>query len=524
MIKTTLQLRTSQNFQLTPQLQQSLKFLQLSSLELEETLNQMVSENPFLTTEELINDEFTQNTSSLENLTQSNNNIPPEDIYSNDAEILDEPRFESDDMKTLYDSFNNTIQQELATDSQWEDYYQGDDSLKDYTEIKNNRLNEEDSDFLDYHNSHMTLYDNLAEQIELSLFSEKEKIIAYHIIDALDEEGYLSLSKDELILGLETEDKYYSFIEDFNSVLLRIQRFDPIGLATWSLKERLLVQLSTKTDCSIKTNAHILLSKYSTQLEKRQFTEIIKLSKLTDSEVKDALKYLASLDPFPAQKFANQQQTISAPDIIVKKRNQHIDISINNQILPKIVLDKQYVKMLQSSKKSSIDHENKTENPLQYLRQAYEEAKNILISIENRHKTLLLIANQIVVFQIDFFEKMDGQLKPMTLKDIASDVDMSESTVSRACQNKTLVCDKGLFELKYFFQSHVKNEDGENVSAEKIKTLIKLWIEEENKAKPLSDSKIESLLNSEGLVVARRTVAKYREQLGFSPSHLRKMI
>lgn len=515
----SLQLRTSQQFALTPQLQQSLHFLQLSSLELEQTLNTLIIENPFLILEQDSIDESlpTEQTDHY-SMEYDDYLAEPSETINGFEEGISEP--------SVSDSLQSHSLEELPLDSQWEDHYQDDFLSSDRHQLDS--LGQSSTDSLDdiYQNkgSENSLKQHLLEQVSMTPFTEREALIAWFIIDALDEDGYLTQSQDEIIAALAQSDPTYDFKSDFNSVLTRIQLFDPMSIATFSLQERLLLQLKQLPKNRVSQTATALLVNCTSQLEKRDFRSIIKLLAISESELQSSLALLATLDPFLAKQFTVSNQTPIAPDIIVQKKAGNWQVQLNNSVFPKIVLDTEYVKMLQSTKGNKKKGDEAQKNAIEYLQLAYQSAKTVLSSLEGRYKTLLLVANQIVAHQIAFFEQGPAFLKPMTLADIANMLEMSESTISRACQNKYLVCPKGVFELKYFFTSHVTNEQGEEVSSTAIKSHIKEWIDNENRTKPLSDSKLETKLKELGFDVARRTVAKYREQLGFPSSHLRKTL
>lgn len=525
MFKTSLQLKHSQNLSLTPQLQQSLHFLQLSTLELEQTLHNLVLENPFLKIIDEYNpvesDHLIKENSLFSHEPDSTNEISTGVSNSTDATFEDySAPLEPNSFEQLS---GEHISNELVLDSQWEDYYQ-DDNMTHESSFSSGSQEDTGFDVALNKAIPLSLKSHLLEQLLLTPFTECEQLIGYHIIESLDQDGYLTLSEDELIEGLTRQNNQYDYKSDYHSVLKRIQRFDPFSMATENLSQRLILQLEQFSRTDSISIAIKVLKEASHLLEKRDFRTIQKQLQISQLSLEQALKALALLDPFPAKHFSENTITIEEPDIIVENHAGKWQVRLNNSNFPKIELDSDYVKMLQIQKKNKQKHDEVQKNTVEYLQDAYQNAKTVLYSLEGRYKTLLLVANQIVASQIDFFDKGEGYLKPLTLSSIANILEMSESTISRACQNKFLFCARGLYELKYFFSSHVNNSDGDDVSSHVIKSHIKQWIEEENKIKPLSDSKLEAKLKDAGFEVARRTVAKYREQLGFSPSHLRKMI
>ncbi|SES90860.1 RNA polymerase factor sigma-54 [Thorsellia anophelis] len=518
-MKNTLQLRTSQQLAFTPQLQQSLQFLQLSSLELEQTLNALIIENPFLTLEH-DSDKYLHDPVDDGPLTYDSE-ILPIDTHLHEDEISNtylEP--------SVSEAIETQNLAELPLDSQWEDHYQDDFDVTQRHDLDSLGVKKDElmDDYYENKTTSISLKEHLLEQVSVTPFTRTEELIAIFIIDAIDENGYLTQSREDIISALKVVMPAYDFESDYKSVLSRIQLFDPISLATYSLQERLLIQLNAQSNNEVVELAKILLKDKSELLEKRDFRTIIKSLRISEVQLQSALSLLATLDPFPAKDFYDSENLAITPDIVVLKTNNEWQIQLNNSLFPKIVLDTEYVKMLQREKKNSAKRDNVQKNAIEYLQQAYQSAKTVLLSLEGRYKTLLLVANQIVANQIEFFEKGESFLKPMVLADIASILEMSESTISRACQNKYLICARGTFELKYFFSSHVTNEQGEEISSSVIKSYLKQWIESENTTKPFSDSKLETKLKELGYDVARRTVAKYREQLGFPASNLRKTL
>ncbi|MBD1576185.1 MULTISPECIES: RNA polymerase factor sigma-54 [Vibrio] len=488
-MKSSLQLKFSQSLTMTPQLQQAIRLLQLSTLDLQQEIQQALDSNPLLEVEEPQedrNEESTPSSPESESATTSESEF-------NEAEVPDSSeQFEQ-----------SNISEDLAIDASWEDIYSantGSTGISSEAELP-----------IYQGETTETLHDYLAWQLELTPFSETDRTIAYAILDGLDNFGYLTESLEDIQQSLgdiEIE------IDEITAVLKRIQQFDPLGVASRNLQECLLLQLATfPQDTPWLTQAKMLLEQHIDQLGNRDYRLIYRDTKLKEDELKQVLQLIQQLDPRPGNSITPDDTEYVVPDVSVFKEKGKWTVSINPDSVPRLKVNQQYAAMAKGNNPDS-----------QYIRAHTQEAKWLIKSLESRNETLLKVARCIVEHQQDFFEYGEEAMKPMVLNDIALDVDMHESTISRVTTQKYMHTPRGIFELKYFFSSHVSTEAGGECSSTAIRALIKKLVAEEDTKKPLSDNKIATLLVAQGIQVARRTVAKYRESLHIAPSSQRKRL
>lgn len=463
-MKPSLQLNVSQQLTLTPQLQQAIRLLQLSTLDLQQEIQQVVESNPML--------EITAN------------------------EDKDEHR--SDEVKRNQDEF---------TDFQWAQLYSN----------QSKRTNFDDLDF-NYENLHYTttnLQDHLRWQLELTPMSDVDRVIATAIIDAIDDDGFLTLPLTELHLSLDSETHPLDF-EEIEAVRHRVQHFDPVGCGSINLAETLLLQLEQLSD----TTGDIALAKRIIRedielLGQHNYRQLMKNHQVNESTLDRILHIIQSLNPKPGNLIQQNTTEYIIPDVIVKKIENVWQVALNHHTLPRLSINSHYASLIQRA-------DNSADN--QFLKNNLQEARWFLKSIQSRQETLLKVAQCIVEYQQEFLEHGEEAMKPLILNDVALALDMHESTISRVTTQKFMHTPRGVFELKYFFSSHVTTITGGECSSTAIRAVIKKLIAAENRKKPLSDSKIAQLIGEQGIQVARRTVAKYREALGIAPSNERKAI
>lgn len=479
-MKLSVGLKVANTLSLTPQLQQAIKLLQLSSLELEQEIQIQLDSNPLL---ERIEDDY-------------------KEVAKNEKE--------EDASKEEYNS-NELIPDDLPVDTNWDDIYTHQSTALATPEFEEREDNRSGSE---------SLADHLLWQINLLHFSEIEKIIAYCIVDALDERGYLVCDLDEILMAsqhllMQAEIVDELELDEVKVVLKYIQRLDPIGVAARNLVECLIVQLeSYDKNEELKENAYKLLQHIELLLT-NDVNRLIKQTQLGLEQLKLTMALLKSFDPAPGAKFKTKEQEYQTPDVILQKKNERWHVFLNPDVLPKLRVNAFYANMIKRADQSADN---------QYIKNQMLEAKNFIKSIDERHKTLLKVATCIVEHQRDFFEVGPEGMKPLVLRDVADEVELHESTVSRVTTNKYILTPRGLFELKYFFSSHVGTATGGECSSTAIRAMIKKLISTENAKKPLSDNAIAKLLQEEGIDVARRTVAKYRESLNIPASSERKIL
>ncbi|STX43859.1 RNA polymerase sigma-54 factor (sigma-L) [Legionella donaldsonii] len=463
-MKPSLQLNISQQLTLTPQLQQAIRLLQLSTLDLQQEIQQIVESNPML--EATPNEEKEE--SHLGNEKQS---------------------------------------QEEFADFQWSQLYTS----------QNKRTTFDDLDF-NYENLYCTttnLQDHLRWQLDLTPMSDIDRVIATAIIDAIDDDGFLTQTMLELHASLDSE-AHPLDIEEIEVVRHRVQHFDPVGCASNNLAETLLVQLEQLPD----PNGDLDLAKRIVRddielLGHHNYRQLMKNYQVNEANLDKVLQIIQRLNPKPGSLIHQGATEYIIPDIIVKKINGEWQVSLNQNTLPRLSINNHYASLIQRA-------DNSADN--QFLKNNLQEARWFLKSIQSRQETLLKVAQCIVEYQQEFLEHGDEAMKPLILNDVALALDMHESTISRVTTQKFMHTPRGVFELKYFFSSHVTTSSGGECSSTAIRAVIKKLIAAENRKKPLSDSKIAQLIGEQGIQVARRTVAKYREAMGIAPSNERKTI
>ncbi|ENL7276902.1 TPA: RNA polymerase factor sigma-54 [Escherichia coli] len=476
-MKQGLQLRLSQQLAMTPQLQQAIRLLQLSTLELQQELQQALESNPLLEqidTHEEIDTRETQDSETLDT-----------------ADALEQKE----------------MPEELPLDASWDTIYTAGtpsgtsgDYIDDELPVYQGETTQ-------------TLQDYLMWQVELTPFSDTDRAIATSIVDAVDDTGYLTVPLEDILESMGDEE---IDIDEVEAVLKRIQRFDPVGVAAKDLRDCLLIQLSQfdKTTPWLE-EARLIISDHLDLLANHDFRTLMRVTRLKEDVLKEAVNLIQSLAPRPGQSIQTGEPEYVIPDVLVRKHNGHWTVELNSDSIPRLQINQHYASMCNNAR---------NDGDSQFIRSNLQDAKWLIKSLESRNDTLLRVSRCIVEQQQAFFEQGEEYMKPMVLADIAQAVEMHESTISRVTTQKYLHSPRGIFELKYFFSSHVNTEGGGEASSTAIRALVKKLIAAENPAKPLSDSKLTSLLSEQGIMVARRTVAKYRESLSIPPSNQRKQL
>ncbi|MBT3133680.1 RNA polymerase factor sigma-54 [Alteromonas sp. ALT199] len=492
-MKPSLQLKFSQQLTMTPQLQQAIKLLQLSTLDLQQEIQEALDSNPLLEVEEG-NDE-----PQLEK-----NNIDSDDSASEASASASSDTLEAGDALE-----KNDLPDELPIDSTWDEYYSASSApapgpSNDDEQIFQGETTED-------------IQEHLLWQMRLTHFSDTDRAIATAIIDSIDESGYLTVTLEEILEAVNDDDMEEPIeMDEIECVLKRIQMFDPIGSGSRSPQECLMVQLRQfSDDTPWLAEAKQLIEDYSDLLSSKDYRTLMRKSRLKEDQLREAMRLLQTLNPRPGSALVTKEPEYVIPDVSVTKKNGRWVVELNPDSLPKLSVNQQYAAMSRRAKNSSDS---------QFIRSHMQEAKWFIKSLESRNETLMKVANCIVQQQMGFFEHGPEMMKPMVLNDVAEMVDMHESTISRVTTQKYMHTPRGIFELKYFFSSHVATESGGECSSTAIRALIKKLVAAENPSKPLSDSKIALLLAEQGIKVARRTIAKYRESLSIPPSNQRKSL
>jgi RNA polymerase sigma-54 factor len=473
--------RLSQQLVMTPQLQQAIKLLQLSRLELEEMISQELQENPTLE-ESPAGEPENQPLKPEEEL--------PERIEAPEPvrELSAADKIGTLDWQDYLDTHSNSLHGSLTAESGG-DEDEGPPSWE-------NTLTKKTS-----------LEDHLVWQLRMSRLSEDEEKVGLYIIGNLAENGFLALSLDEVCEATGGAP------EAAEAVLKKIQFFDPPGVAARDLRECLLIQLQNLGLAD--SLAARIVSDHLAQLENRRFEKLARELGITVDEIVVASQVIASLEPRPARGYDEEEIRTIIPDVSVEKIGDEWVIFLNDEGLPRLRVSSFYRRL-------ASQQGEEEEKARQYLQEKVRAATWLIKSIHQRQQTLYRVTQSIFKFQREFLETGVSQLRPMVLKDVAEDIGMHESTVSRATANKYVHTPHGLFELKYFFQSGLRSGNGEDVASESVKDKIRGIVSAEDPKKPFSDQHIAKLLSDDAIGIARRTVAKYREAMGILPSSRRR--
>ncbi|MBQ5459864.1 MAG: RNA polymerase factor sigma-54 [Rhodocyclaceae bacterium] len=480
-MKASLQLRVAQGITLTPQLQQSIRLLQLSTLELNNEIERILLENPML---ERLDDIPVERSRSREP-----GETPPEAAARDEAPDSDAPAREGNDDE-------HTDWSNIAESADWGATREG-----------GHRDDEDDSDSRNVQVAERSLADHLGEQLALSPLEARDRILVQLLIDSLNENGWLDATFEELLALLPEE---AGFEEDDLAIALKyLQNFDPPGIGARSAQECLALQLQARAaqqDCP---------PEHALALAERNFAQLRRVLGCDEAALRRANELILTLDPHPGARFAPDETRYVIPDIIVRKRGARWQAQINEDAMPRLRVNQLYAGILR---------QNRGNEGAATLADRLQEARWLIRNIQQRFDTILRCAQAIVARQQKFFDYGDVAMRPLTLREIAEEIEMHESTVSRITSQKYLATPRGVFEMKYFFGSHVATEAGGEASSTAIRALIRQIVDAEDRKKPLSDAKIAELLGEQGIVVARRTVAKYRENLGIASVSQRKTL
>ncbi len=524
-----------QQLRMTPQLQQAIRLLQLSTLDLELEIQQALDSNFMLeeidpeadeySTEEDIAQPDTENRDTpedggdeiTESIADELLSMDPDSSEAPDIqEYVDEnlgsvPEIDGDTVAdTSQQVAEESIGDELPVDSAWEDVFD------DFTPASSSApMDGGDENYLETRNAEdASIQSHLQDQISLLNLTEQDLFIALAIIDGLNPDGVLELETEDILQSAPAE--WELEIEEVEAVLNLIQHLDPVGVASRSLQECLAIQLRELPDTTPgKEHALEVVNNYIGQLANRDYTLLARKLKIKEPQLKEVITLIQSLNPRPGADIAAGNTDYVEPDVLVAKKNGQWLVELNPKCTPRIRVNQEY---------ASLIRRGDTSDDSTQLRNHLQEAKWFLKSLQQRNDTLLRVATKIVEYQRGFLEYGEQAMKPLVLHDIAKAVDLHESTISRVTTQKYMLTPSGMYELKYFFSSHVSTHTGGEVSSTAIRALIKKLVAEENPRKPLSDSKIAKLLAEQNINVARRTIAKYREGLMIPPSNERKQL
>ena len=473
-MKPSLQLKLSQHLALTPQLQQSIRLLQLSTLELEQELEKYLQENPLLEREE---EEYAPPA-------PSNNPSEPESGDKADAEPEAPPA-----------SSNSDDESWLGEESSYAS--------------SSGSFDDDDGDYQDVQAATTSLREHLSWQLGLMKIPERDATLVQCLIDALDDDGYLTQSLEELAETLPAELEIEP--EELQIALNHLQCFDPTGVGARNAQECLALQLEALPADATQILALRIVHKHLDLLAGRDFAKIKKLVDCDDDALRQAQLLIRSLTPRPGAKYSTLDARYITPDVVVRKLRGVWTVNINSDAFPRLRINSLYAQILARQRGSGLAGQ-------------LQEARWLIKNVQQRFDTILRVAQAIVDRQRQFFDHGEVAMRPLVLREIADILGLHESTVSRVTTQKYMATPRGIFELKYFFGSHVATEAGGACSATAIRALIKQLVGSEDQKKPLSDSQLAEILGQQGIVVARRTIAKYREALNIPPVKLRKAL
>ena len=482
-MKQSLQLKLSQHLTLTPQLQQSIRLLQLSTTELNQELERFLMENPLLEREEGLPDQA------------------PIPVAMNGTPATSEPE--------RPEPAEDRPQDTPATDSMARD----DDWFGEAGGRGRTREDGDDSDFPQVAAISPTLREHLLAQVSLLMLVERDRQLVNLLIESIDEDGYLTQSLDELCAMLPEQLAVEP--EELVIALKHLQHLDPTGVGARTPAECLALQLTAlPEDTTARATALAIVHQHLQLLATRDFARLKRLVGCGDDELRMAQRLIQSLNPWPGASFTHLEARYIIPDVTVRKTKNVWTASLNSDAVPKLRVNRLYADILQNQRGVTGGQ----------LSQQLQEARWLVKNIQQRFDTILRVSQAIFDRQRHFFEHGEVAMQPLVLREIASTLGLHESTISRVTTQKFMLTPRGIFELKYFFGSHVATEAGGACSATAIRALIKQLVAAEDSQKPLSDSKIAQILGQQGIVVARRTIAKYRESLHISPVNRRKTL
>ncbi len=501
---------------MTPQLQQAIRLLQLSTLDLQAEIQEALESNPLLE----VNETGDENWDAGEGAETSASNTEQSDAQQTSASESsqgEEFSASTDNADSSVDLQSTDMPDDLPVDSNWEDVY---DSVLPAS-TASSAPSDDDRNFENQGGGGESLQDHLYWQMELTPFSPVDRRIAEAIIDSIDNEGYLVSSLDEILGGLDLEE--FELPEDepveldeVEAVLRRIQQFDPVGVGARDLRECLLLQLAQLDQgADGVVDAVALVKNFIELLGGRDYNQIMRKMKITREALQKAIQVVQTVNPKPGSIISSEAPEYIVPDVLVKKDKEKWRVELNIEAVPRLRVNAHYAGLIRRA-------DNSADNT--YLRNNLQEARWFIKSLNSRNETLLKVSTAIVERQRGFLEHGEEAMKALVLHDIAEELGMHESTISRVTTKKYMHTPRGIFELKYFFSSHVSTASGGACSSTAIRALIKKLIAAENPGKPLSDSKLAKILEEEGINVARRTVAKYREAMSIPPSNERKRL
>jgi RNA polymerase sigma-54 factor len=505
-----LQLKISQQLTMTPQLQQAIKLLQLSTLELRQEVIEQLYSNPLLEMDEDQGQPDSQEQNSEQQDAEKPSTEGQDVNFDTDDPSLHSTAADATEL-TVTESeassdWDKDSFQDLPVDANWDEVYSspapassggGEINLEQLYQVTE------------------SLQDHLHWQLNLTPFSDRDREIAEAFIDAINDNGFINSNLEDITHHIDYQDPEDALVEDeLVAVLKRLQQFDPPGVFARDIRESLLIQLNQLSlDTPYIDQAKRLTSEFIADIASVELSRLSKKTGYSDQEAQEALSLIRSLNPRPGEALAVNDAEYIVPDVYVEKIAGRWRVQLNDSNMPKLRINDTYSNLIKRS-------DNSDQN--QFLKNNLAEARWFLRSLESRNETLMRVAMTIIDLQQGFLDHGPVAMKPMVLSDIASKLDLHESTISRVTTSKYMATPQGIYELKYFFSSHVGTSGGGECSSTAVCAILKTMISAEQPAKPLSDNRLTSLLEEQGIQVARRTVAKYRESMGIPSSSQRK--
>ena len=485
-MKQALQLKLSQHLTLTPQLQQSIRLLQLSTIELNQEIEQILAENPLLERDDDGAGAYAE---------------PTGEVFGTGEKVQTE---------SLADAFGTPETAESGPDFADRDFASG--------STRNRNDDDDEGPSRQLPAAESTLREHLLGQIALMRISDRDRGLIAALIEALNEDGYLGQSLEEILEMLPPELEIEQ--SDLDVALRLLQACDPAGVGARDLAESLCLQLQTLPPSRCRDLAIEISRKHLELLGARDFAQLKRACRCDDEELRQAHALLLAQNPRPGAQFAVIDTRYITPDVITRKVKGQWKVSVNPQAVPKLRINRLYAEILSRERGRSTPAVNGEAT----IHTRFQEAKWLLKNVHQRFETIERVAQAIVERQKHFFDHGEVAMRPLVLREIADELGLHESTISRVTTNKYMLTPRGIFELKYFFGSHVATDSGGACSSTAIRALIKQLVTSEDVKKPLSDSKIADILGQQGIVVARRTIAKYRDGLKIPPANLRKSL
>jgi RNA polymerase sigma-54 factor len=515
---------------LSPQQIQLIKLLEIPTMELEQRIKREIEENPVL--EEGPEDED-RTDSDINNDLNSNEGEPDysadtDNKNDNDADTEIDNDIDADTDNSIQDEYLESYD-EKVTEYSPDDFYD-DDEIPNYKLSVNNYSDDDSKTEIPYSQA-SSLHETLLSQIGLGVLNDNEKLLAEYIIGNIDDDGYLRRDLESIVDDIAFSANVQTTEKELQKLLTIIQDFDPAGVGARDIKECLMIQILKKykngqgNKIVLKT-AYQILKDHFQEFTKKHYQKILSKLDIDDKTLKQAVDEISHLNPKPGSIYSTMLSKNSqhiTPDFILEDKEGQLILSLNSKNLPELRVNKTYSDMIDNMSKKKSDAKDR--DTLMFVKQKMDSAKWFIEAIRQRQNTLLTTMQAIIEFQREYFEEGDEtKLKPMILKDIAEKTQFDISTISRVANSKYIQTHFGIFPLKFFFSEAMMTQDGEEVSTREIKKILKECIDGESKSRPLTDEKLAQILQKRGYQIARRTVAKYREQMNILVARLRKKL